>query len=168
MDRCLHILKEGPRIQIATINDAIEAHQLKLTFETVPELFKEAEVGDIASAVATLFANACKYTRETLASSGILGIYEGLEMQYATQFWSLLHACGAETLISSEGISELLSRHIECLAPILENDKLVKLFDTELGKSLIENPYYSAELIIHEFATESRSQNVIYLPKCLS
>ena len=41
MDRCLHILKEGPRIQIATINDAIEAHQLKLTFETVPELFKE-------------------------------------------------------------------------------------------------------------------------------
>ena len=64
MDRCLHILKEGPRIQIATINDAIEAHQLKLTFETVPELFKEAEVGDAASAVAALFANACKYTSE--------------------------------------------------------------------------------------------------------
>ena len=50
----------------------------------------------------------------------------------------------------------------------MENDKLVKLFDTELGKSLIDNPYYSAELIIHEYATESRSQNVIYLPKCLS
>ena len=80
MDRCLHILKEGPHIQIATINDAIEAHQLKLTFETVPELFKEAEVGDIASAVATLFANACKYTSETLASSGILDIYEEVEM----------------------------------------------------------------------------------------
>lgn len=168
MDRCLHILKEGPRIQIATINDAIEAHQLKLTFETVPELFKEAEVGDIASAVATLFANACKYTRETLASSGILGIYEGLEMQYATQFWSLLHACGAETLISSEGISELLSRHVECLAPILENDKLVKSFDAEIAKSLIDNPYYSAELLIHEYATESRNQNAIYLPRCFS
>ena len=69
MDRCLHILKEGPRIQIATINDAIEAHQLKLTFETVPELFKEAEVGDAASAVAALFANACKYTSEALKSS---------------------------------------------------------------------------------------------------
>lgn len=168
MDRCLHILKEGTHNQIATINDAIEAHQLKLTFETVPELFKEAEVGDIASAVATLFANACKYTSETLASSGILDIYEEVEMQYATQFWSLLHACGAETLISGEEIDELLSRHVECLASILENDKLVKLFDTELGKSLIDNPYYSAELIIHEFATESRSQNVIYLPKCLS
>lgn len=50
----------------------------------------------------------------------------------------------------------------------MENDKLVKLFDTELGKSLIDNPYYSSELIIHEYATESRSQNVIYLPKCLS
>ena len=70
IDRCLHILKEGHRIQIATINDAIEAHQLKLTFETVPELFKEAEVADVASAVAALFANACKYTRKTLESSG--------------------------------------------------------------------------------------------------
>ena len=123
---------------------------------------------DIASAVSALFASACKYTRETLASSGILDIYEEVEMQYATQYWSLLHACGAETLISGEEIDELLSRHVECLAPILENDKLVKLFDTELGKSLIDNPYYSAELIIHEYATESRSQNVIYLPKCLS
>lgn len=168
MDRCLHILKEGPHIQIATINDAIEAHQLKLTFETVPELFKEAEVGDAASAVAALFANACKYTSEALKSSGILDIYVEVEIQYATQFWSLLHVCGAETLISGEEIDELLSRHIECLAPILENDKLVKLFDIELGKSLIDNPYYSAELLIHEYATESRSQNVIYLPKCLS
>lgn len=168
IDRCLHILKEGHRIQIATINDAIEVHQLKLTFETVPELFKEAEVGDVASAVAALFANACKYTSETLKSSGILYIYEKVEMQYAAQFWDLVHACGAERLISSEGISELLSRHIDCLAPILENDKLVKLFDTEIRESLIDNPYYSAELLIREYATESRSQNAIHLPKCLS
>lgn len=166
--RCLHILKEGHRIQIATINDAIEVHQLKLTFETVPELFKEAEVGDVASAVAALFANACKYTSETLKSSGILDIYEKVEMQYAAQFWDLVHACGAERLISGEGISELLSRHIDCLAPILENDKLVKLFDTEIRESLIDNPYYSAELLIREYATESRSQNAIHLPKCLS
>lgn len=163
-----HILKEGHRIQIATINDAIEVHQLKLTFETVPELFKEAEVGDVASAVAALFANACKYTSETLKSSGILDIYEKVEMQYAAQFWDLVHACGAERLISGEGISELLSRHIDCLAPILENDKLVKLFDTEIRESLIDNPYYSAELLIREYATESRSQNAIHLPKCLS
>lgn len=168
IDRCLHILKEGHRIQIATINDAIEVHQLKLTFETVPELFKEAEVGDVASAVAALFANACKYTSETLKSSGILDIYEKVEMQYAAQFWDLVHACGAERLISGEGISELLSRHIDCLAPILENDKLVKLFDTEIRESLIDNPYYSAELLIREYATESRSQNAIHLPKCLS
>lgn len=168
IDRCLHILKEGHRIQIATINDAIEVHQLKLTFETVPELFKEAEVGDVASAVAALFANACKYTSETLKSSGILYIYEKVEMQYAAQFWDLVHACGAERLISGEGISELLSRHIDCLAPILENDKLVKLFDTEIRESLIDNPYYSAELLIREYATESRSQNAIHLPKCLS
>ncbi len=154
IDRCLYILKEGPHNQIATINDAIEAHQLKLTFETVPELFKEAEVGDAASAVAALFANACKYTSEALKSSGILDIYEEVEMQYATQFWSLLHACGAEKQISGEEIDELLSRHIECLAPILENDKLVKLFDVEIGKSLVDNPYYSAELLIDEYATE--------------
>lgn len=168
IDRCLYILKEGPHNQIATINDAIEAHQLKLTFETVPELFEKAEDIDVASVASALFANACKYTRETLASSGILGIYEELEMQYATQFWGLVHACGAETLISGEEIDELLSRHVECLASILENDKLVKLFDTELGKSLIDNPYYSAELIIREYATESRNQNAIHLPKCLS
>lgn len=168
MDRCLHILKEGPHIQIATINDAIEAHQLKLTFETVPELFEKAEGIDVASVVSALFANACKYTRKTLASSGILGIYEELEMQYAIQLWGLVHACGAEKMISGEEIDELLSRHIECLAPILENDKLVKLFDAEIRKSLVDNPYYSAELLIREYATESRSQNVIYLPKCLS
>ena len=168
IDRCLRILKEGPRIQIATINDAIEVHQLKLTFETVPELFKEAEVTDVASAVAALFANACKYTRKTLESSGILDIYEEVEIQYAVQFWGLVHACGAERLISSEGISELLSRHIECLAPILENDRLVKSFDAEIAKSLLDNPYYSAVLLIHEYATESRNQNAIYLPRCLS
>ena len=168
IDRCLHILKEGSHIQIATINDAIEAHQLTLTFETVPEFFKEAEDIDIASAVSSLFANACKYTRETLKSSGTLDIYEEVEMQYAAQFWDLVHACGAESLISGEEIDELLSRHVECLAPILENDKLVKYFDAEIGKSLIENPYYSAELLIREYATESRGQNAIYLPKCLS
>ena len=168
IDRCLHILKEGSHIQIATINDAIEAHQLKLTFETVPELFEKAEDIDVACVVSALFANACKYMRETLTSSGIVDIYEEVEMQYAIQFWSLLHACGAEKLISGEEIEKLLSRHVECLASILENDKLVKLFDTELGKSLIDNPYYSAALLIREYATESRSQNVIFLPKCLS
>lgn len=168
IDRCLYILKEGPHNQIATINDAIEAHQLKLTFETVPELFEKAEDIDVASVVSALFTNACKYTRETLASSGILGIYEELEMQYATQFWGLVHACGAEKMISGEEIDELLSRQIECLAPILENDKLVKLFDAEIRKSLVDNPYYSAELLIREYATESRSQNAIYLPKCFS
>lgn len=168
IDRCLYILKEGPHNQIATINDAIEAHQLKLTFETVPELFEKAEDIDVANVVSALFANACKHTRETLESSGILGIYEELEIQYATQFWDLVHACGAEKMISGEEIDELLSRHIECLAPILENDKLVKLFDAEIRKSLVDNPYYSAELLIREYATESRSQNAIYLPKCFS
>lgn len=168
IDSCLYILKEGPHNQIATINDAIEAHQLKLTFETVPELFEKAENIDVASVVSALFTNACKYTRETLASSGILGIYEELEMQYATQFWDLVHACGAEKMISGEEIDELLSRQIECLAPILENDKLVKLFDAEIRKSLVDNPYYSAELLIREYATASRSQNAIYLPKCFS
>lgn len=168
IDRCLHILKEEPRHQIATINDAIEAHQLKLTFETVPEFFKEGEDIDIASAVSSLFANASKYTRETLKSSGIIDIYVEVEMQYATQFWGLVHACGAEKMISGEEIDEFLSRHVECLASILENDKLVKLFDTVLGKSLVDNPFYSAELLIREYATESRSQNAIHLPKCLS
>ena len=123
---------------------------------------------DIASAVSSLFANACKYTSEALKSSGILDIYEELEMQYAAQFWGLVHACSAERLIFGEGISELLSRHIECLAPILENDKLVKSFDAEIGKSLIDNPYYSSELLIREYATEQRGKNAIYLPKCLS
>lgn len=167
-DRCLRILKEGPHFQIATINDAIEAHQLKLTFETVPESFGDAEGIDIANTASTLFANACRYTRETLASSGILEVYEETEIQYDTQFWGLVHACGAEKLISGEEISELLSRHVECLARVLENDKLVKSFDAEIGKSLIENPYYSAELLIHEYATESRGQSTIHLPKCLS
>lgn len=168
IDRCLYILKEGPHNQIATINDAIEAHQLKLTFETVPELFEKAEDIDVARVVSALFANACKYTRETLKSTGILDIYEEVEMQYATQFWGLVHACGAEKMISGEEIDEFLSRHVECLASILENDKLVKLFDTVLGKSLVDNPFYSAELLIREYATESRSQNAIHLPKCLS
>lgn len=168
MDRCLYILKEGPNIKIATINDAIEVHQLKLTFETVPELFQDAEGIDVTSAVPALFANACKYTREVLATSGILDVYKEIEMQYAAQFWDLVHACGAEKLISSEGISELLSRHVECLAPILENDKLVKSFDAEIGKSLIDNPYYSGELLIRVYATEQRNQKAIHLPKCLS
>ena len=167
-DRCLYILKEGPRFQIATINDAIETHQLKLTFKTIPELFEDAEDIDVASTISALFANACRYTRETLASSRILEIYEETETQYTTQFWDMIHACSAEELISSEEISELLSRHVECLARALENNKLVKSFDAEIRKSLIDNPYFSAELLIHKYATEPRNQSAIHLPKCLS
>ena len=50
----------------------------------------------------------------------------------------------------------------------MENDKLVKSFDAEIRKSLIDNPYFSAELLIHEYAMESRGQSTIHLPKCLS
>lgn len=167
-DRCLYILKEGPRFQIATINDAIETHQLKLTFETIPELFEDAEDIDVASTISALFANACRRTRETLASSRILEIYEETEIQYTTQFWDLVHACSAEELFSSEEISELLSRHVECLVRVLENNKLVKSFDAEIRKSLIDNPYFSAELLIHKYATEPRNQSAIHLPKCFS
>lgn len=167
-ERCLKIIETGSNLRIETINDAIEAHQLKRTFETIPELFEGADIANASETVSKLFSNACRYAREVLASSSIVEVYEDVEIQYAAQFWDLLRSCGAEGLLSGEKIGALVSRHVECLTHILANGKIVGMFDAEIRESLIGNPYFSAEFLIREYATKSGGAGGISLPKSLS
>lgn len=167
-ERCLQIIETGSSLRIKTINDAIEVHQLKLTLETIPELFEGTDVANAIEVASNLFSSACRYVRERLSSSSIVEVYEDMEVQYADQFWDLLCSCGAEKLICGEKLSVLLSRHVECLPGILANKKIVGMFDAEIRESLIDNPYFSAELLIREYATKSGDPDGIFLPKSLS
>lgn len=167
-ERCLQIIETGSSLRIKTINDAIEAHQLKLTLETIPELFEGTDVANAIEVTSKLFSSACRYVRERLSSSSVVEAYEDVEVQYADQFWDLLRSCSAEKLICGEKLSVLLSRHIECLPHILANKKIVGMFDAEIRESLINNPYCSAELLIRKCATKSGDPGGIFLPKSLS
>lgn len=83
---------------IKSINDAIEAHQSKLTVEDIPELFDKRDLPRLRDASFKAFKNACRYVRTSLQENGIQSLYEDLEQQYIEQFWELLGSCGAENI----------------------------------------------------------------------
>ena len=60
-DRCLELLRDSEKRQIESINDAIEAHQCRLTVEGIPELFEEEDSVNASQASRQLFAHACAY-----------------------------------------------------------------------------------------------------------
>lgn len=161
----LPALAAGP---IGSINDAIEAHQSKLTLEDIPELFDTEELPALLEQASKAFGNACRYANTFLPEKGIIQLYDELEQQYAKQFWELLGTCGAEKNINGDELKTLLAEHPHCLGPVLEMPAFVKRFDQDISKSMMEVPRASAELIISALATDSRGQQPIHLPPSLA
>lgn len=158
-------LAAGP---IGSINDAIEAHQSKLTLEDIPELFDTEELPALLEQASKAFGNACRYANTFLHEKGIIQLYDELEQQYAKQFWELLGTCGAEKNINGDELKTLLAEHPNCLGPVLEMPAFVKRFDQDISKSMMEVTRASAELIISALATDSRGQQPIHLPPSLA
>ena len=121
----LPALAAGP---IGSINDAIEAHQSKLTLEDIPELFDTEELPALLEQASKAFGNACRYANTFLPEKGIIQLYDELEQQYAKQFWELLGTCGAEKNINGDELKTLLAEHPHCLGPVLEMPAFVKRF----------------------------------------
>lgn len=158
-------LAAGP---IGSINDAIEAHQSKLTLEDIPELFDTEELPALLEQASKAFGNACRYANTFLPEKGIIQLYDELEQQYAKQFWELLGMCGAEKNINGDELKSLLAEHPHCLGHVLEMPAFVKRFDRDISNSMMEVPRASAELIISALATDSRGQQPIHLPPSLA
>ncbi len=154
-------LAVGP---IGSINDAIEAHQSRLTLKDIPELFDTEELPALLEQASKAFGNACRYANTFLHEKGIIHLYDELEQRYAKQFWELLGTCGAEKNINGDELKTLLAEHPNCLGPVLEMPAFVKRFDQDISKSMMEVPRASAELIISALATDSRGQQPIHLP----
>ena len=164
-DRCLTVLGDTENVSVSSINDAIEAHQIKQTVEGVPELFRDQSVSDSSRHAKALFSRACKFVASELESESINELYDQTELQYGEEFWQLIEACGAWKQIKAFDFERLLANHPECIGSILQYEKARDYFANEIKQALVNNPVFSAEIIIGQLAAESTKQIPIYLPK---
>ena len=141
---------------INSINDAIEAHQSKLTVEDIPELFSSDDLPALQRNAISAFVNACRYVNTFLDKKSIGELYDQVEWQYADQFWELLESCGADKHVDGENLTALLVEHPRCLGAALGIPKFVSHFDRDIRKAIMEVPRASAELIIQGLAMDSR------------
>lgn len=170
-DRIGEILPMLATEPIKSINDAIEAHQSKLTVENIPELFDKRDLPMLRDASFKAFKNACRYVRTSLQENGIQSLYEDLEQQYIEQFWELLGSCGAENITRGEDLEALLSDHSSCLKYVLEIPAFVKRYDDNLRSIMMGEFEIAAELVISRLATVSTgsfAQRPITLPRSLT
>lgn len=127
-DRCIALLSADNGMSIVSINDAIEAHQCKLTVEGIPELFEDTACWDIVRSAQLSFSKACQFVGLSLSNESIVTIYEQVETQYLDQFWQLMSACAVEKKIEGPDLENLLERHPRCIGNVLGNKKLVERF----------------------------------------
>lgn len=170
-DRIGEILPILATEPIKSINDAIEAHQSKLTVEDIPELFDKSDLLMLRDACSKAFKNACRYVRASLQENGIQSLYEDLEQQYIEQFWELLGSCRAANITRGEDLEALLSDHSCCLKYVLEIPAFVKRYDDSLRSIMMGEFEIAAELVITRLATVSTgsfAQRSITLPKSLT
>ncbi len=154
---------------ISSINDAIEAHQSKLTIDDIPELFDAEKLLTLRERSSRAFGNACRYVNTFLCAHGIGELYDQLEQQYVEQFWELLGLCGAEKSINGDELATLLIEYPYCLGYVLEKPTFAKRFDRDIRQSMMKTPRVSAELIISGLAMDPRGRRPIYyLPPSLT
>ena len=166
-DRCLSVLASAEIVDLTSINEAIEAHQIKLTVEGIPELFREQSIEGHPRRVTTLFSKACRFVSSELEDRSIGEVYGQVELQYGKEFWELMEACGAWQKMKSSDFEKLLMDHPECLGMVLQYKKPVGCFADEIKHALINNPRYSAELIVGRLAAEVTSEKALNLPQNL-
>lgn len=166
-DRCLSVLASAEIVDLTSINEAIEAHQIKLTVEGIPELFLGQSIEDHPRRATILFSKACRLVSSELENKSIGEVYDQVELQYGKEFWELMEACGAWQKMKSPDFEKLLMDHPECLGMVLQYKKPVECFADEIKRALINNPRYSAELIVGRLAAEETSEKALNLPQNL-
>lgn len=166
-DRCRSVLANAESANLASINDAIEAHQTKLTVEGIPELFQDQSIGDFPKRAQILFSKACKFVSAELEDKGIGEVYDQVELQYRKEFWELMEACGAWRKMKAPDFEQLLMGHPDCLGIVLQHKKSIEYFADGIKRALVNNPRYSAELIVSRLAAETTSKTSLYLPQNL-
>ena len=166
-DRCQSMLTDVENANLASINDAIEAHQTKLTIEGIPELFQGQLIDSYPNRAQVLFAKACRFVSSELENKSIGEVYDQVEFQYKKEFWELMEACGAWRKMKAFDLEKLLMDHPECLGNVLQYNKSIEYFEDVIKSVLIDNPRYSAELIVSRFAAEMTSMSSLYLPQNL-
>ena len=166
-DRCLSVLASVEIVDLTSINEAIEAHQIKLTVEGIPELFLGQSIEDHPRRATVLFSKACGFVSSELEDKSIGEVYDQVEFQYGKEFWELMEACGAWQKMRAPDFEKLLMDHPECLGTVLQYKKPVERFAGEIKHALNNNPRYSAELIVSRLAAEATSEKAFYLPQNL-
>ena len=122
-DRCLSVLASAEIVDLTSINEAIEAHQIKLTVEGIPELFLGQSIEDHPRRATILFSKACRLASSELENKSIGEVYDQVELQYGKEFWELMEACGAWQKMKSPDFEKLLMDHPECLGMVLQYKK---------------------------------------------
>lgn len=153
---------------INSINDAIEAHQSKLTVEDIPELFSSDDLPALQRYAISAFGNACRYVNTFLDKKNIGELYDQVEWQYADQFWELLESCGADKHVDGEDLTALLVEHPRCFGAALGIPKFVRHFDRDIRKAIMGVPRASAEAIIQGLAMDLQRRRSLQLPLSLS
>lgn len=166
-DRCQLVLANAASVDFSSINDAIEAHQIKLTVEGIPELFQDQATDVFPGRAQVLFSKACQFVSAELENKDVGGVYDQVELQYSEKFWRLVEVCDAWKRIKASDFEKLLTVHPECLDIVLQCKKSVECFADEIKRALINNPRYSAELIISRLAAEMTTRTILYLPQSL-
>lgn len=160
------LASDGPAIN--SIDDAIEAHQCKLTVDGAPWLFEEGDLSALCDAAKKAFGDACKYVNSNLEQLGIRSLLDDVGKQYLAQFWLLLGSCGAERRVDGQELSDLLIEQPYFLGYVLGLKKFVKRFDAEIRDVMMTQPGLSAQLIIDRLATVQPNEREFYLPQGLA
>lgn len=166
-DRCLAMLTDASDDEISTVNEAIEAHQIKLTVEGIPEIFSDQAIDDLLKCAKVLFSKACRYVVFEMKNKGIDEFYDQTELQYVEGFWQLVEALCAWKHINAADFARLLNSHPECIGMVLQYENPLDWLASEIEQALINNPNYSAEIIIGRLAVESTTRASIYLPRSM-
>jgi len=167
-DRVITLLTNSNALDVESINDAIEAHQCKMTVEGLPELFEAAGLDSIHESSRLFFSHACRFVNRAIEQVDIEDLFEEVEVQYCHCFWSFLAASGASKRLREESVGAFLNAHPECIGDVLELKSVVGEHELAIRDALLGNPSPAAELITRQLATPSSSKSNIVLPPALT
>lgn len=166
-DRIIDILSTNDS-SINDINEAIEIQQCKLYVECVPDLFDDEALSSMRKNADEKFSAACKFVNECLDATSLNALFDEVELQYISQFWQLISSTGAIGKIDESSLMALIAAHPNQLYEMLKLKTLVGKFDSLIGEQMETHPLVSAELIVGNLASASRSSSNLFFPKSLN
>lgn len=152
----------------ASINDAIEYHQAKLTVEKYPEFFDSDALGELIERSTDHFSAACRLIHCQLSDKSLLEISNELELQYFGKLIDLVVASGAQKLISQDDMEAMLCAYPNLISQVLAYGSLADKYCGAIKRFLLANPIFAAEFLIGEFGSERRNSESLVAPRKLS